>query len=289
MIEFVEDIEQTSPGSVRRDGGQLSLIPPSTHALGEILAIAHRTRTALDVPGSDSRPTRPALRLDRLDGIIAVDDVSRILHVQAGIPLGEVEARASDHGWTLGIPSTHDEEPIGAWLARGAPGRPSKADDPVPQLVAGLELVLPRGEELTIRPAPRRAVGPDLIRVVIGARGRLGVISGVHMVARRRVLEADFCFSFVDEKAASEALFAIRGAGVRPFRATTTGNTLQVVIESEGPRHRAAIEVMKRIVEQRHGRPTDPSRSAPSREPIPESGALLDRLAPELDPHAILQ
>lgn len=268
----------------------MTLVPGSAEVLGTILRIAQETRTKLHVPGGAAAPDRPLLLLDRLDGIISVDEESRILHVQAGITFDDVESRAHDHGWTLGIPKTFRHESVGAWLARGAPGRADKEDDPVMQLVAGMEIVLPSGELMTVRPAPRRAVGPDLIRAVIGARGRLGVISGAHLVAAARSARTVFGFSFRDGETAQKALYELRGAGVRPVRSQLLGADLQLTVDVEGARHHAATRVMRRIANALGGREIEnPVAADPSPAAMLQNTAILDQIAPELDPNAVLQ
>jgi len=290
VFEFLEEIQLSLPGTLDKSGEQPTMSPGSSRAVAHLMQLADRTSTALQVPGGDTHPDRPALLLDRLDGIISVDEVSRIIHVQAGVVLGVVEERVEDHGWTLGVPKALHGEPVGAWLARGAPGRADKANDPVMQGVAGIELVLPSGADLSIRPAPRRAVGPDLIRAAIGARGRLGVIVGAHLVAQTKTAEASFAFSFPDSRAASRALTWIRGHGVRPLRTAIQQDQLQLVLEAEGPRHEAVKKVMRRVVAENGGTEiANQPEIGVSQEQLPASTEVFDRLAKELDPNGILQ
>lgn len=290
MFDFLEEVQLSLPGILDKSGEQPTISPGSTRALTHLLQLANKIGNALQVPGGDARPDRPALLMDRLDGMISVDEVSRIIHVQAGITLGVVEKRANNHGWTLGVPKEVYGEQVGAWLARGGPGRADKGNDPVVQSVAGLEIVLPSGAELSIRPAPRRAVGPDLIRAAIGARGRLGVIVGAHLVARGKMAETSFAFSFPDSGAANRALTWIRGTGVRPLRTAIRRERLQLVLEAEGPRYQAATKVMKRVVAENGGTEV---ASQPETEvaptPFPASNEVFDQLAKELDPNGVLQ
>ena len=290
MLEFFDEIQLSLPGTLDKSGEQPTISPGSARAVTHLMQLANKTGVALQVPGGEPHPDRPALRLDRLDGIISVDEISRIIHVQAGIALGVVEERANDHGWTLGVSKALHREQVGAWLARGAPGRADKANDPVMQNVAGLELVLPSGAEFSIRPAPRRAVGPDLIRAAIGAHGRLGVIVGAHLVAHAKLVESLFAFSFPDSRAANRALAWIRGNGVRPLRAAVQRDQLQVVLEAEGPRYEAATKVMRRVIAENGGTElANQPKIDVSQERLPASGEVFDRLASELDTNGVLQ
>ncbi len=290
MFDFLEEVQLGLPGVLDKSGAQATISPASTRAVAHVLQLANKIGIALQVPGGDTHPNRPALLLDRLDGIISVDEVSRIIHIQAGVTLGAVEARANDNGWTLGVPKELHAQQVGTWLSQGAPGRADKGNDPVVQSVAGLDMVLPSGAELSIRPAPRRAVGPDLIRAAIGARGRLGVIVGAHLVARGKLPESWFTFSFPDARAAHRALAWIRGRGVRPHRTATRGSELALCLEIASPRSQAATGVMKRIVAENGGTelPSQPEFGI-TRTPLPASNEVFNHLAKELDPKGILQ
>ena len=103
MSDFLADVERALPGAVDAIGEQAIIRPESARAVAEILRLAHGHATALQVPGSDPHEGRPILQLDRLAAIVSVDDVSRILHVQAGAALGDVEQTARRNAWTLGL------------------------------------------------------------------------------------------------------------------------------------------------------------------------------------------
>ena len=111
-------------------------------------------------------------------GGIAIDEESLLVHAPGATPLGAVEAALAAAGLTLGLDDLDAvrDRTVASWLAAGAPGAPDAWRDPVDHLVAGLDARLPSGERLEVRPAPRRAVGPDLIALFVGAGGRFGAI-----------------------------------------------------------------------------------------------------------------
>jgi alkyldihydroxyacetonephosphate synthase len=128
------------------------------------------TRRALSAP-----PTRPAL-----------DPLSGLVHVSGAATLGEVESFLAREGLSLSLGSDAPslaETTVDAWIAAGARGAPDPWSDPVDHLVAGFSAVLRSGGELEIRPAPRRAVGPDLFAMFLGMRGRVGRIVSAHLRA----------------------------------------------------------------------------------------------------------
>jgi len=94
--------------------------------------------------------------------------------------LGDAEHRLRGEGLTLDA-QLPPGVPLSAWLARGAPGARDRWLDPADQLLAGLDATLHGGRPLSIRPAPRRAVGPDLTALFVGAGTRFGTIDRAWM------------------------------------------------------------------------------------------------------------
>lgn len=130
-------------------------------------------------------PASPALDraslLVRAAGAATLDDVERAL-VREGLTLA------------LGPDAPPGDTTVDAWIAAGARGASDPWADPADHLVAGFTARLASGGELEVRPAPRRAVGPDLFALFLGAQGRAGAITSatlrVHGAARPRALPA---------------------------------------------------------------------------------------------------
>ena len=118
-----------------------------------------------------------------------IDRTSLLVRVPGAATLASIEQTLQRDGLTLGVAATDDA--VGDWLARGAPGAPSTLSDPADHLVAGVTATLVNGTTLEVRPAPRRAVGPDLMALVVGARERFASIDHVwlrvHLADARRV------------------------------------------------------------------------------------------------------
>jgi alkyldihydroxyacetonephosphate synthase len=104
-----------------------------------------------------------------------IDEVSLLVRVTASLALQAVEDGLRARGFTLSA-RFDGARTVGDWLATGAPGARSAFSDPVDHLVAGLELTLPNGKALSIRPGPRRAVGPDLTALALGTGDQLASI-----------------------------------------------------------------------------------------------------------------
>ena len=113
----------------------------------------------------------------------AVDRASQLVHARGEATLAEVERALGQAGLSLalreGAPPL--ETTVAAWLAAGARGAADPWADPVDHLVAGFTARLGSGTEIEVRPAPRRAVGPDLYALFHGAGERAGVITAAHL------------------------------------------------------------------------------------------------------------
>jgi len=118
-----------------------------------------------------------------------IDRASLLVGVPGAATLASIERALDGADLTLGLPATN--EAVGTWLARGAPGARSPFGDPADHLVAGLTATFTSGRRLEIRPAPRRAVGPDLVALLAGVHERFASIDHVwlrvHVKSARRV------------------------------------------------------------------------------------------------------
>ncbi|HEY1958845.1 MAG TPA: FAD-binding protein [Polyangiaceae bacterium] len=117
--------------------------------------------------------------------MIRLDRESLLVHVDAGARFGEVEAYLAERGLTLDVADAF-EGTVGAWLESGAPGARSAWLDPADHLVAGFSArIRATDASFEIRPAPRRATGPDLTALVLGLRGRMLALDAVWLRVHR--------------------------------------------------------------------------------------------------------
>lgn len=112
---------------------------------------------------------------------VVVDRESLLACVEGAATLDEVERELRAQGLTLDATIPSPAPTLAEWLARGAPGARDRWLDPADQLLAGLDATLKDGRGLSIRPAPRRAVGPDLTALLVGAGERFGRIDRAWM------------------------------------------------------------------------------------------------------------
>jgi alkyldihydroxyacetonephosphate synthase len=99
--------------------------------------------------------------------------------------MGEIEKSANAKDLTLDL-EISETETLADFLAHGAHGKFDAWKDPADHLVAGFEATLPNGELLRVRPAPRRAVGPDLFALAFGMEHRIVKITRAWIRLHRR-------------------------------------------------------------------------------------------------------
>ncbi len=132
-----------------------------------------------DEPGTASvtgaAPTEPS-----------IDTHSLTARLPGDMPLGVAEELLTRHGLSLSLADdTERGQRVSRWVASGAATTHDPWADPVRQTVSGLQARLPSQERFEIRPAPRRAVGPDLVALYLGADERAGVVEAVTVSLER--------------------------------------------------------------------------------------------------------
>jgi alkyldihydroxyacetonephosphate synthase len=127
-----------------------------------------------------------ALSTRRLDRLLAVDPVSLVATLQAGMTGPQAESALAAHGLTLGhFPQSFEYATIGGFAATRSAGQASSGFGRFDDLVLGLRLVAPSGE-IVVAGHPATAAGPSIRQLVLGSEGRLGVITEVTVRVRRR-------------------------------------------------------------------------------------------------------
>ena len=286
--------------AVRGEHDAIRVRAASVDDVRTVLRLAASLDARVAVPGGDLAPGPGVISLD-LDGLARVSSLdveSRTIHVEGGASLGMTEAYLRARGLTLGTVegAASERSTISAWLAQGAWGARAHADDPVDQLVCGLEVVLADGQLLTIRPAPRRAVGPDLVPSFVGGRACLGVIVGAHLVARGVVPHTDVTYRFATRAAGESARAWVRGRGVRPASTALLYDGpavtyLLVRVEGRHAMREASLSVVDDIARARGGERCempDSLRAPTPPQPAPPSDTVR-ALARVLDPAGVLR
>jgi alkyldihydroxyacetonephosphate synthase len=205
------------------------------------------------------------LDLTALEGIVGVDTESMLVNVRPGT-FGDVfEDELRDrYGVTCGHwPQSMALSTVGGWLACRGAGQLSTRYGKIEDIVAGLDVVLADGTQITTGGAPRAAVGPDLTQLFVGSEGTLGVIVGSRLRAHPipdAEVRAAFAFrSFTD---GLDAMRRIIQRGARPAvlrlydaieadRSYQTGDAHVLLALDEGDAH--VVESTRRIVDDECG------------------------------------
>ncbi len=137
--------------------------------------------------GAEANRRSVVVDLSRMDRVIGVDLLSRVVHVQAGVRGDKLEDVLAGHGLTVGhYPQSIAISTVGGWIAASSAGQASTGFGVIEDVVLGLTAVLPRGGILRCQPVPRSATGPDLRRLMVGSEGTFAVVTEATLACRAR-------------------------------------------------------------------------------------------------------
>jgi glycolate oxidase len=158
------------------------------------------------------------LSLSRLAAILALDPVERTARVQAGVRNLAISEAAAPHGlFYAPDPSSQVACSIGGNVAENAGGVHCLKYGLTAHNLAGLELAMMDGTSLRLGGAALDAPGFDLMALVTGSEGLLGVITEVSVRLLPAPVHARAALAAFNEvRHAGEAVAAIIGAGIIP-------------------------------------------------------------------------
>ncbi len=153
-----------------------------------------------------------------LNTISEIDEINRIVRTDAGTNGLDLETALRDRGFTCGhYPQSLSMSTVGGWAACRGSGQASSRYGNIENLIVGMKVVLPSGELLVVRHAPRRSVGPSIMEMFIGSEGVLGVIVEVTLrIWRLPEREIDTVMAFPDLNHGLAAVRDIMQAELRP-------------------------------------------------------------------------
>lgn len=203
------------------------VMPGSVEEVQAVMRLMHNARQTVipygagsGVLGGAAPMTPDVVMLDtkRLNTVLSIDDVSKLATVQGGMNGERFEAHLNNLRYTAGhLPQSLNMSTVAGWAACRGAGQVSSKYGKIEDIVAGMKVVLPNGELLEIRPAPRRAVGPGLMELFIGSEGTFGIIVEVTLriweYPKKELLRT---LGFKDYISGLEALRRIMQAGIRP-------------------------------------------------------------------------
>lgn len=209
------------------------------------------------------------LNLQRMNKFISLDETSLVAEFEGGIIGANLEQELNHRGYSMGnIPQSFYCSTLGGWISTRAVGQFSTKYGKIEDMVLGMEVVLPDGNPLHIKPVPRRSTGPSLKELFLGGEGTLGIVTraviSVHPLPERTIKQA---FAFPSIEVALEVVRKIlRGdakpAVVRIFDEPETAryfeeivNKVTLIFISEGETDFVELEgkLIKKIAEESGG------------------------------------
>lgn len=191
---------QSYPELVRAMAGEVRTVPdavlfPASHdAVRDGLAAAEEIGVAVipfgggtSVTGGVQGGTSPfvACSTRALGRVLAIDQVSGTATVEAGIYGPALEAALGTRGFTFGhFPQSFEHSTLGGWIATRSAGQQSTGYGKIEDLIIGARVATARGD-LVLPPRPAAAEGPDLLQLVLGSEGQLGVVTQATLRLRR--------------------------------------------------------------------------------------------------------
>jgi alkyldihydroxyacetonephosphate synthase len=158
------------------------------------------------------------LNLQRLNRFISLDEKSLVAEFESGIIGANLELELNHRGYSMGsIPQSLYCSTLGGWISTRAVGQFSTKYGKIEDMVLGMEVVLPDGRLLGIKPVPRRSTGPSLKDLFLGGEGTLGIVTrAVVSVHPLPALTSKQSFTFPSIEMALESVRKVLRADARP-------------------------------------------------------------------------
>lgn len=131
------------------------------------------------VGGVEPAGETPCVTLDlgRMNGVAGIDRESMTATAAPGTGGPDLERELRAAGFTLGhFPQSFEYSTVGGWIATRSSGQQSTRYGRIETMVQSLRLAYPGGV-LATPAVPAAAAGPDLVQMVTGSEGTLGVIT----------------------------------------------------------------------------------------------------------------
>ena len=202
------------------------VLPVSAAEVQAVVRLCHRERVpfvarghgtglsggALPVPGG------VVIGLGRLNRVLEVDIPNRRVTVEPGVTNLEITRRVAPHGYYYAPdPSSQQVCSIGGNIAENSGGAHCLKYGFTVHHVLAVDFVLPDGELVHVRNSNTDASGPDLLGLIIGSEGTLGIVTkAVVRILRRPETVQTLLAAFDEIDEAGEAVSDIIGAGIVP-------------------------------------------------------------------------
>ena len=125
-----------------------------------------------------------AIDLARMNRLVDIDAESRLAVFEPGMRGPQAEAALRARGFTLGhFPQSYEYATIGGYVATRSAGQASTGYGRIDDVVVRARLATPAGD-VVVGHDTANAAGPDLLRLVVGSEGTLGIVTEVTLKVR---------------------------------------------------------------------------------------------------------
>jgi glycolate oxidase len=205
---------------------ELVVLPGSTEDVQAVLRACHRERVPFVARGAGTGLSGGAtpvaggvvVSLARMNRILEIDLASQRVVVEPGVPNLEVTRAVSAEGFFYAPdPSSQQVCTIGGNVAENSGGAHCLKYGFTTHHVTGLTFVLPDGDVVELGGKALDSDGPDLLGVIVGSEGTLGIATRITLrVVRSPQAVRTLLAGFHTMDAAGAAVSAIVAAGVMP-------------------------------------------------------------------------
>jgi len=160
--------------------------PTSAKQISDLLILANKVKVPIVPFGAGSGVVGGALPIlggvivdmKKMDKLLEINDQNLTATIQTGKNGMNIERDLNNKGYTLGhIPQSIFTSTLGGYLAHKAAGQFSTKYGKIEDMIISFEAVLPTGEIVKSKAAPRTSVGPQVDKLLIGSEGTLAIIT----------------------------------------------------------------------------------------------------------------
>ncbi len=205
---------------------ELVVLPGSTEEVQAVLRACHRDGVPFVARGAGTGLSGGAtplaggvvVSLARMNRILEVDVASQRVVVEPGVANLDVTRAVADEGFFYAPdPSSQQVCTIGGNVAENSGGAHCLKHGFTVHHVTGLTFVLPDGEVVELGGKALDPDGPDLLGVIVGSEGTLGIATRITLrIVRAPQLVRTLLAGFQSMDAAGAAVSGIVAAGVLP-------------------------------------------------------------------------
>lgn len=204
----------------------LVVLPGTTEEVSAVVKLASRYKVPFTPRGAGTGLSGGvttvyggiSLVLTRLNRIFTIDADEQIAHVEVGVPNLAVSRAAEKFGlYFAPDPSSQAASTIGGNLAENAGGAHCLKYGMTASHILGAKFVLPNGDVTTFGGGYRESLGLDLLGVVVGSEGTLGIATEAYLRLTPRAQGVQTMLAYFDSLGSGgQAVSDIIAAGIIP-------------------------------------------------------------------------